>query len=253
MDGMRPWIGITCSGTVDPDGTPRFSLPRAYVARVLEAGGRPVLWPALPASDAAACVASVDGVLLSGGVDVDPPLYGEGAQPDVTEVDRARDDFEIAAVAEADRAGRPLLGICRGVQVLNVALGGTLHPHRPEHRIPWDARHPVAVEPGSLLARCLGTTSLSTNSHHHQAIDRCAPRLRVVATADDGLAEGAEAVGGHPFLLGVQWHPERTDDAATRRLFAAFVRAAATAHAVRARGDDAQGAAARRPAQAPAG
>jgi putative glutamine amidotransferase len=222
-----PWIGVTCSATVDPDGTPRFSLPRAYVERLVEAGARPVLWPALPPSEAAACVASVDGVLLSGGIDVDPPLYGEACAPEVTEIDRARDAFEIAVAREAADVGRPLLGICRGVQVLNVALGGTLHQHRPEHRIPWDARHGVSVSPGSLLARCVGTTALPANSNHHQVIARCAPRLRVVAVADDGLPEGAEAAD-HPFLLGVQWHPERMEDEATRRLFSAFVLAART-------------------------
>jgi putative glutamine amidotransferase len=227
---VRPLVGITCSTLPDRDGSPRFSVPKAYVAHVEAAGGRSIVLPTVDASEAERYVDLVDGVVLSGGADVDPALYGEERHPQVTDVDRPRDLFEIAVARTAAARGRPLLGICRGVQVMNVALEGTLVQHRPEHRSDVHDAHPVDVEPGTRLSEVLGRASLPVNSHHHQAIDRCAARLRVSARAPDGTVEAAEA-GDHPFFVGVQWHPERRDDEPTRRLFRAFVEAAARARA----------------------
>jgi putative glutamine amidotransferase len=234
MERMRPLVGISCSSTRDRDGTPRFSVPQAYVRRVEAAGARAIVLPTVDPLAAESYVDLVDGVLLSGGADVDPGLYGADRHPEVKEVDRPRDDFEIALAREADAAGRPLLGICRGVQVMNVALGGTLVQHEPSHKVEAEDAHPVDVTAGTRLGRIVGATGFSVNSHHHQAIDRCAATLRVVARAPDGTVEAAESER-HPFLVGVQWHPERLSDEPTRRLFAAFVEAAAKNRASRER------------------
>jgi putative glutamine amidotransferase len=233
---MRPRIGLTVSTT--PAGgersSPRYSIPVPYVRCVEEAGGLAVLLPTTDPARAAECLDLVDGVVLIGGDDVDPVLYGAAKRTDCGDVDRARDDFEIALVAAADRAGLPSLGICRGIQVMNVALGGTLHQHVPadvpdalEHRVQtYEAAHPVSVERGSRLASILGSSPVVVNSHHHQAVDRCAARLAVTARAPDGVVEAAEAPD-HPFLVAVQWHPERMPSAeSTRRLFRALVDAA---------------------------
>lgn len=164
---------------------------------------------------------SVAGLLLTGGEDVDPALYG-AERLHVERVSRARDDFELALVGEARRRALPLLGICRGVQVLAVALGGSLVqdiPYVGPERGTWirhrgdgsdrrDTEHLVSVESGSQLARLLGATRLSVNSHHHQAVRAAPAPARVVARSDDGVAEALE-LPGPPFVLGVQWHPER--------------------------------------------
>jgi putative glutamine amidotransferase len=228
---MKPIIGISCS-RIDHEGTLRFSVPVAYVERVVEAGGRPLVLPTVEPGEARAWLDVVDGVLLSGGDDVDPALYGEERRPEVEGIDRARDEFEIALARAADAERTPLLGICRGVQVMNVAYEGSLVQHHDGHRIDHEGTHDVEVDPRARLASILGGTTLPVNSRHHQSIDRCAARLRVVARAPDGTPEGAEG-DDHPFLVGVQWHPERMEGVdSTRRLFRAFVEAAG-AHARR--------------------
>ena len=232
MGEMKPLIGISCSRTRDREGTVRFSVPVAYVERVVEAGGRPLVLPTVGAGEARAYLDVVDGVLLSGGDDVDPDLYGAERHPEVTGVDRARDEFEISLARAADETKTPLFGICRGVQVMNVAYEGSLVQHQEGHRIDAEGTHDVEVDPRARLAAILGGTTFPVNSRHHQAVDRCAARLRVVARSLDGTVEGAEG-DDHPFLVGVQWHPERMGgEASTRRLFEAFVEAAG-AHARR--------------------
>jgi putative glutamine amidotransferase len=225
------------------DGARRQHVPDAYVRRVEEAGGFPILFPTADPAFAPDAVALVDGLLLVGGDDVDPALYG-AARPDLCEgVDRERDDFEAAVVREAVSKGVPTLGVCRGLQVMNVALGGTLLEDLPTrvpdaglHRIPEEGTHPVRVEAGSRLHALLAAAALETNSHHHQAIDRPAARLAVVARSADGVVEAAEDPA-HPFLVGVQWHPERMAGAdATARLFRGLVRAASARAAGEARG-----------------
>jgi putative glutamine amidotransferase len=183
-----------------------------------------------------------DALLLGGGVDVDPARYGQAQlENGSVEVDSERDRIDFDLFEEARRRGAPVLGICRGLQVVNVALGGTLVQDIPTER-PSDvvhAReldktrrdHAVAVEPGSRLAKLSGGAEVQVNSRHHQAIGTIAPGLAVSGTAPDGLAEAVEDAGG-PWLVAVQWHPENlaaVGDPVSRRLFAEFVRAASDA------------------------
>jgi putative glutamine amidotransferase len=179
---------------------------------------------------------SFDGVVFAGGVDVDPSRYGARKAHPSVEVDEARDSTEFA-VFEKARAGEvPILGICRGMQLVNVALGGTLHQDIPSehpstvvHNVP--ARHPerrdhtVKIEPGTRLARIAQAKELAVNSRHHQAIEHLAPGVRVAAVAPDGLIEAFESAGSGPWLLAVQWHPENLiHDEPSRRIFAEFAR-----------------------------
>lgn len=170
----------------------------------------------------------VDGLLLTGGADVDPALYGEEPRPETQQPSPERDAAECALLAEAIRDDLPVLAICRGLQLLNVHLGGTLHQHVPAHKagdMELEA-HPITVEPGSRLAAALGLAELVVNSRHHQAADKVPPILAVTARAADGVIEGLEHRNGS-FVVAVQWHPE--DRYGTfepdRRLFQAFAAA----------------------------
>ena len=231
----RPRIGLTCSTMDEKEGggVRRLQVPEPYVRRVEEAGGLALLLPVTDPERVAEVLDLVDGVLVIGGDDVDPAFYGEPAHARLGPVDRARDLFEMEVVRRAAGSRVPTFGVCRGVQVMNVALGGTLHQHLPEdvpacltHGGRYDEAHEVTVAAGSRLAAIVGAGVLSVNSHHHQAIERPAPGLVISASAPDGVVEAAE-LPGHPFLVGVQWHPERMGSAdSTRRLFAAFVEAA---------------------------
>jgi putative glutamine amidotransferase len=161
-------------------------------------------------------VARFDGLLLTGGGDVDPARYGQDRHPEVAGVSPSRDAFELALTPAAVRAGLPILAVCRGMQVLNVALGGTLHQHLEDldhvHRGPdrgWSS-HPVRLEEGSLVAGATGRTRVDCSASHHQAVDRLAGSLRAVGWADDGVVEAAELEDG--WVVAVQWHPERTAD-----------------------------------------
>ncbi len=179
---------------------------------------------------------------------MDPALYGGSEHEAIYGIDRLRDDVEIAMVHLAIARGLPTLAICRGAQVANVALGGTLHAHLPDlpatggahrtvaHRAePYGGvTHPVMVEEGTLLAASLGEQGFPPVSWHHQAIDRIAPALRVVARAEDGCVEAVE-LPDHPWFVGVQWHPELSaaGDAAQQRLFNALIGACAMGQRVR--------------------
>jgi putative glutamine amidotransferase len=180
---------------------------------------------------------SFDGVLLGGGVDVDPTRYGQIARPGAgVEVDLDRDTTDLAVFERSWREETPILGICRGLQVINVALGGTLvqdlRTDRPSgidhHRPPRDRTrrdHTVQVVPGTRLAALAGARQISVNSRHHQAIDRLAAGLVASASAPDGTVEGVETPGER-WCMAVQWHPENlADDPASRRLFEVFARA----------------------------
>ena len=226
MPHAKPIIGITPCSRVDD-----------YVESVKRAGGEPLVLS--NSDDPASVLDRVDGVLLTGGLDVDPSLYGQTADP-TTETAPERDRFEIPLSRTAVERGVPLLAICRGVQVLNVAAGGTLLQDIPSalrsdlsHSIdvPKDAvAHQVSVEPETMLARALGSgpvpETCDVNSRHHQAVDRVAPEFIVSAVSPDGVIEAIERPGV-PFCIGVQWHPEnfwRTGEFSG--LFEAFVEAA---------------------------
>lgn len=231
MTDRKPLIGIT----TEFDERGEYTLPGEYVAAVRRAGGIPVLIPGGEA-DWEQILALLDGLILSGGGDVHPEHYGSPGHPAVYAVDPQRDALELTLAREAVVRQLPALCVCRGAQVLNVALGGTLIEHLPDevgediaHRNspPGYTRHPIAVEPGSRLAAILGATTVQAASWHHQAIRQPAPALAVTAHAADGTIEAAE-LPGHPWLVAVQWHPEITsaEDPIQQRLFDAFVAAA---------------------------
>ena len=200
-------------------------LPRTYVDCVVAAGGVPILLPSV-GSDVSA-LSAVDGLVLAGGADVDPGRYGQDAH-EKTVSRPERDDFEFALAAEALRREIPLLGVCRGMQVLNVALGGTLVQHLPETTGNGHQPAPavyganrVTLAEGSLAAEILGSEA-KTHCYHHHAVDRLGEGLNAVGWAPDGTVEAIEVPGR--FGLGVQWHPEQ--DLADVRLFKALVEAA---------------------------
>jgi putative glutamine amidotransferase len=210
-------------------------LPRRYVDAVAAAGGIPVLLPPEPGIGDA--LARLDGLMLSGGGDVDPARYGAQPSPEVTSVRPERDAAEFALLDAAMSLRLPVLGICRGMQVINVARGGSLHQHLPDvvghdgHApVPGAfGQHEVRVAAGSRLSEILGSgagPAVTTPTHHHQAVDRVGKGLTATAWAADGTIEAFEA-DGEQFLVAVQWHPEAGDDPA---LFRALVEAA-RAHA----------------------
>lgn len=208
---------------------PAVLLPEAYVVRLAAAGAIPVLLPPGPET-AAPLLARLDALVLSGGGDMDPSTYQAGIHARTYGIDPTRDRTELALLAEADRVGLPVLAICRGMQVLNVARGGTLHQHIPDivgHEQHSGGRgeygrHDVVVDAATRLGRVVGAGRLNVATHHHQAIDGLGAGLVVTATADDGTIEAVE--DPTRFVVGVQWHPEIDDDL---RLFEALVQAAA--------------------------
>ena len=230
----QPIVAVTAT-TEMIRGLPRVRVNEAYTS-ALVAGGMIPLVVAPLATGFADLVARVDGLVLTGGEDIDPALYGAARHAQTDEPHATRDASEIALVAAARAARLPTLAICRGLQVANVALGGTLvqdlSSERPSSvaHTRSDARtqrvHDVRVDAGSRLAAALGATTLAVNSSHHQAVDRVAPGLTVTATAPDGVVEGAEWTGDDGWwLVGVQWHPAELVHAPEpwdRALFAAF-------------------------------
>ncbi|GAA1600358.1 gamma-glutamyl-gamma-aminobutyrate hydrolase family protein [Kribbella hippodromi] len=201
-------------------------LPRVYLEAVVAAGGTPLLLP--PIGTDPSILEMLDGLIISGGCDVDPAAYGATPHPETVDTRPNRDDHEQQLVHAALTKDLPLLAICRGLQVLNVALGGTLHQHLPEV-IAHDNHRPapavfgtteVKIEPGTLTNRILGDRTTGS-CYHHQALDKIAPGLKVTARAGDGTIEAAE-VRDRAFALGVQWHPEETPD--DLRLFTALIR-----------------------------
>jgi len=212
----RPIVGITLGD--DDHGKGLLELRQTYIRCVERAGALAVLLPAGSPADASALLERVDGLLLSGGNDVDPELFAEAPDPGLRKVDRGRDDFEIALVQEALSRDLPILAICRGQQVLNVATGGTLVQHIPsvitggerhERAEPrWQEAHTVDVSVGTRLASLLGEGRISVNSIHHQAVARLGDGVVVCARCpEDGVIEAIE-MPGRRFVLGVQWHPE---------------------------------------------
>jgi len=229
---MRPLIGISAHRILVAEGDAEafhHAVNTAYIKAVRKAGGVPVLLPVIDAdSDVVTLLERVDGLVMTGGGDVDPQSYGAVPEPQTARVDPVRDKHDIAFCRTAIERDVPTLAICRGSQVLNVALGGTLVQHLDEH---FDiARynevvHEVDLEPSSTLASWTGATRLGVNSLHHQAVATAGSDTKVVAYATDGTIEAVE-VAGKP-VVGVQWHPElirhRPEHLA---LFAALVRLA---------------------------
>ena len=225
-------------------GAERQGVNSAYLRSVADAGAIPIILPpAIGAARVTGALEGIDALLLTGGEDVDPSWYGASPSPALGDVDGERDLFEMALFATARQRGLPILGICRGIQLINVALGGTLwqdlpgeRPSRVEHDR-RDARsirtHDVSLEAGSRAAAVLGRTELTVNSFHHQGIRDLAAPLRATGWAGDGLIEAVEGAAGEPWLLAVQWHPEEMfeDVAAPERgLFRALTDAAVPAY-----------------------
>jgi putative glutamine amidotransferase len=234
----EPLVGVTTSITVDQNPE-RAYVNSAYLHAVQQAGGVPVLLPPqLSKSSLERLVRGLDAVLLTGGGDMDPASFGEAPHPTLYDVAPSRDALETAVTHIALEKRTPLLAICRGIQVLNVALGGSLYqdvatdPGTQVQHSQKEARdqatHKVTVTPGSRLAGILGTDNVEVNSFHHQVIKALGRGLTAVAWAPDHLIEGVELADDSRFVLGVQWHPEHLVGGSepARRLFAALIGAA---------------------------
>jgi putative glutamine amidotransferase len=223
------------SGRVEGWTTGAVATPETYLAALRRSGARGamVMPDALGDDEADELLDGFDGLLLIGGGDVDPATYGQPRQREVYGVVARRDEFELPLARAAIARAMPTLAICRGHQVLNVALGGTLEQHLASGSVPHGApgvaggssTHAVRVREGSRLATALGTTGAAVSSQHHQATDELGTDLRAVAWADDGVVEGIELALPGQWVIGVQWHPEDTagTDAVQQCLFDAFV------------------------------
>lgn len=242
---LAPLIGVTTEGRQESG---KFALEGPYVDAIRRAQGVPVLIPPLDHAAFAPLLPHLGGVVLAGGSDVGPNNYGGAAHPLVYGVDAERDQAELELCRRVIAAGIPLLGVCRGLQVLNVALGGTLVEHIPDvygesiaHRVPPcnPTSHQLTIDPTSRLATILNATAIAPVSWHHQSVGRPAAGLRVVAQAADGVIEALEvddapdghlSLRAHPWLYAVQWHPEMSaaTDPEQQRLFDVFVAAAST-------------------------
>jgi putative glutamine amidotransferase len=235
---MKPLIGITTNQSTNSYGQPTILLQQSYVRAVMQAGGVPVLIASSITEDGWDAVYSrLDGILLSGGGDISLDFFAGEPHPRIDDVDLQRDSVELKMVQAAVSDGKPFLGICRGCQVVNVALGGTLYTHIPDqlpnsldHAYPGNRRtvlvHEVKIDEGTHTAEIYGEPIIKVNSLHHQGLKDIAPGLRVAGHAPDGLVEAIE-LPDHPFGLAVQWHPEwLTDQESTRNLFRKFVEVA---------------------------
>jgi putative glutamine amidotransferase len=233
-------IGVTIEKYTNQSGTLRWAVNEAYTRAIIQAGGIPLLLAnGLPRPALENLCSRVDGILLTGGGDVETARYGGEEHPSIGHPDPARDETEITLAQICAQQKIPLMAICRGAQVLNIALGGTLYSHIPAQfssSIEHDCHaldnarthlaHTVHLQPGCLLHQVVGETILPVNSLHHQGLQRLGVGVQPVAWAPDGLVEAVELTG-HPFFIGVQWHPEwLTDQPATQALIASFVKAA---------------------------
>lgn len=233
-----PLIGI--SGSIETK-EPKVFLLQTYFNAVSAAGGIPLLLnPHMNKAAIEQCMDVLDGLLLAGGGDVDPRHFGQEPVKEIGEIIPVRDSLEFALIKAADRRRPfPILGICRGLQVLNVAAGGTLYQDLPTQYIAEGTQllkhsqddtanataHHVQVVSASRLHGLLGADTLAVNSMHHQAVERIGTCYRAVAYSEDGVVEAIEHTD-HPFRLAVQWHPERMTDPASRRLFEGFIASA---------------------------
>jgi putative glutamine amidotransferase len=234
----EPLIGITSGYCTIELKYLHSCLSRKYTQAIIRAGGIPLILPAnLPASQLTSLLPKLDGILFSGGDEVNPKLYGEDQLPETKKVLDERDEIESVLLKSCLEQGKPVFGICRGIQIINVVLGGSLYQHiqtqypgaiqHDRHDdIREKRRHSVTVTPGSLLARLTGLTSIQVNTLHHQGIRDLAKGLNIGAKcSEDGLIEAVE-IADQRFFLAVQWHPEElTEYPEQRSLFEAFVKA----------------------------
>ena len=231
---MKPVIGIGAyPRTMETEFGPTLlhTVSRFYLRAVERAGGAPIILPVTEARNVTDVLRMAHGVMLTGGGDIKPSLYGQVPHDSTRMVNPERDAFEISLFEQALGADLPVLAICRGVQVMNVAMGGTLSQDvfaatgqcHDEYTRPWELVHGVKIEPGSRLSGALGVTELCVNSVHHQGIARLGSGLRAVAWADDDSPEGIE-LASEGFAIGVQWHPEVLEDQPEQQgLFRALV------------------------------
>ncbi|MFD2172040.1 gamma-glutamyl-gamma-aminobutyrate hydrolase family protein [Tumebacillus lipolyticus] len=235
---MKPLIGVT--GYLHPLSreVSGVFVGEGYTNALAEAGAIPLAIPFLEKEEHVRALAQkLDGLLLGGGVDMDPTLFGEQPVPGNGEMCPERDWLETILFDEMQDQGKPVLGICRGVQVINVLMGGTIYQDLPSQKVGeliqhnqnaprWFGAHHVNITAGSQLHEIFGAISIRTNTYHHQAVRDVAPGLVVSGVAEDGVIEAIERQDG-PFLVGVQWHPENMwrKDSAVLRLFEAFVNA----------------------------
>jgi putative glutamine amidotransferase len=242
-----PLIGLTTRNIEDPKyGFPLFSAPKTYSQALIRAGAIPVLLPVnLPPNTYPELLNRLDGILFSGGGDIDLNYFQGEPHEKIYGIDLERDEFELSLARYAAKQEIPFLGICRGFQVVNVAMGGTLYTHIydqlpgalqhdcfPEFP-PSHISHPVEVKSGSLLNELIGTTHIKVNSLHHQGARTLAAGLELVATAPDGLVEAFQ-LPSHPFGIAVQWHPEWMPDVPEMKaIFKGFVHQARKYQAAR--------------------
>ena len=209
--------------------------PQGFVTAIQQAGGLPMILPIGKAETAAGYISKIDKLLLAGGQDISPDFFGEEPHPKLEETNRNRDLFEIALIKEAIKKHKPIFAVCRGMQLINITLGGTLFQdlslyrdwtvkHGQQPTQPQFATHDIHVERDSILYQLFGS-NYRVNSYHHQAINQLAPTLKITAKASDGIVEAVESVTKEQRILGVQWHPElRFDiDAKEFKLFDYFV------------------------------
>ncbi len=233
MEKIKPVIGLTAYPSGEGHG---YHTPREYVEAVVRAGGVPVLLPPMGADMVSTWLSRLDGLVLIGGGDIDPELHGEDMHETIYSLNPVRDDTELSLTRAALALDLPILAICRGLQLVNVACGGSLHLHLPEvvgedvlHRSAsrTPTVHVVNVAPDSLLASSMGSTRVMTSSWHHQAVNQLGDNLQAVGWAEDGTVE-AIASSSARFLLAVQWHPELTagTDVTQQALFDDLVQAA---------------------------
>lgn len=231
-------VGITCSSILKSQYGERDVLNRKYARAIENAGGVPLILPVFGGAEMAAkYLGAIDGLLLSGGVDVVPAEYGQDALPELDDTDAGRDQLELPLITLALEQNLPIFGICRGLQTLNVALGGTLYQDLPTQKpsgivhaqsqlgVARDAfTHAINVTADTRLASIVGAGEMQVNSHHHQAIDRLGSGLIVTAIAPDGVIEAVE-LSANRYVVAVQSHPEETatHDERSRQLFRAFV------------------------------
>jgi putative glutamine amidotransferase len=234
----KPRLVILSATTESVRGRSRVRVNEAYTSAIASAGLIPVVLPPVDAAIAAAALDGAAGLVLTGGEDVGAEHFGQSPHPAMGVSHAGRDDCELALTRAARDRRMPTLAICRGAQVVNVALGGTLiqdipslKPSAAEHdqsQRRTERVHPIAIEPGTSLASIVGDTSIAVNSSHHQAVDAVAPGLRVSATSPDGVIEALEPAHDAWWMIAVQWHPEEltsTPEPWDRRLFSAFAEA----------------------------